>query len=168
MGLGLGPEERDSLGGSVSIFDAPVYPAPPPPQRPPAPPRIAYVPGVWDILHQGHLSILWRAKALCDILIVGVVSDAGCHAYKGLMPTENLELRIRHLERLRWIDAVVPQATTDPTANLERFRPDILVHGDDWTKLREGAETLERLGIRWVSLSYTPEISSTMLRERTA
>jgi glycerol-3-phosphate cytidylyltransferase len=130
------------------------------------PPVIAYVPGVWDLLHVGHLRLLWRARALCDVLIVGVVSDAGVNAYKGLMPWGSQEFRIRNLERLHWVDVVAPQATTDPTANLERFRPDILVHGDDWAKLREGQETLDRLGIRWVSLPYTPEVSSTMLRER--
>ena len=129
-------------------------------------PRVAYVPGVFDLLHRGHLNLLWRARALCDVLIVGVVSDMGVDAYKGLMPWESQELRIRALQRLSWIDVVVPQATTDPTPNLERFLPDVLVHGDDWSTLREGQATLERLGIEWVSLPYTPGVSSTQLRSR--
>ena len=127
-------------------------------------PVIVYVPGVWDLLHAGHINLLWRASMLGDVLIVGVVSDAGTHAYKARFPVENIEFRIRHLERLAWIHAVVPQATTDPTANLERFRPHVLVHGDDWASLREGQETLDRLGIEWISLPYTPDISTSKLR----
>jgi glycerol-3-phosphate cytidylyltransferase len=131
-------------------------------------PVIVYVPGVWDLLHVGHLNLLWRAKALGDVLVVGVVSDAGCHAYKGIFPAENVELRTRHLKQLAWVDVIVTQATTDPTPNLERFRPHCLVHGDDWARLREGQETLERLGIEWIGLPYTDGISSTLLREEVA
>ena len=127
-------------------------------------PRIVYVPGVWDLLHRGHLNLLWRAKALGDVLVVGVVSDTGCKAYKGRFPAQVQELRIRALERLGFVDVVVAQRTTDPTPNLERFRPDALVHGDDWAELREGQDTLDRLGIEWVSLPYTPEISTSKLR----
>jgi rfaE bifunctional protein nucleotidyltransferase chain/domain len=126
--------------------------------------RVIYAPGCWDLLHRGHINLLWRAKALGDVLVVGVVSDAGAAAYKGRFPVQNTQARMDAVAGLTFVDCVVFQPTTDPTQLLERFRPDVLVHGDDWAQLREGHETLERLGIEYVALPYTPGISTTLLR----
>jgi glycerol-3-phosphate cytidylyltransferase len=109
--------------------------------------------------------LLWRARALCDVLVVGVLSDVGAKAYKDVWPAQNSEIRMRAVARLGFVDVVVPQTTTDPTDVLERFVPDMLIHGDDWDRLIEGHETIERLGVEWVLLPYTPNISSTKLRE---
>lgn len=127
-------------------------------------PRIVFVPGVWDLLHRGHLNLLWRARQLGDVLVVGVVSDAGTEAYKNRRPAQTEALRLDIVNRLNFVDVVDLQPTTDPTPLLERYRPTMLVHGDDWERLIEGNETLERLGIEFVRLPYTPEVSTTLLR----
>lgn len=126
--------------------------------------KIIYTAGVWDLLHRGHLNVLWESKRLGDVLVVGVVSDAGCAAYKGRRPHQNAALRMQVIRRLGFVDVVELQPTTDPTPLLERFRPGIMTHGDDWHRLREGHETLDRLGIEWVSIPYTHGVSSTELR----
>ena len=128
--------------------------------------RVIYTAGVWDLLHRGHLNILWESKRLGDVLVVGVVSDAGCMAYKGFAPVQNSQLRIRNVRELGFVDVVELQATTDPTPLLERYRPDVMTHGDDWEELREGQDTINRLGIEWRLIPYTPGISSTVLREK--
>jgi len=128
--------------------------------------RVIYTAGVWDLLHRGHLNILWESKQLGDVLVVGVVSDGGCLAYKGFTPVQNSQKRARMIEALGFVDVVELQPSTDPTPLLERYRPDVMTHGDDWERLREGAETLERLGIEWKLIPYTPGISSTVLREK--
>lgn len=137
------------------------------------PPFVVYVPGVFDLLHAGHLSILARAKRLAieragpdrfGVLVAGVVSDNGAHAYKGRMPAENSQLRMQRVERLGFVDVVELQQTTDPSPQLRRFRPRVLVHGDDWNELREGNETLLELGVEMVLLPYTPDVSTTALR----
>lgn len=150
MGLALGPEERPPVAGGGRVRT----------------PRVIFVPGCWDLLHRGHLNLLHRARALGDILVVGVVSDAGICGYKGRAPLQNAQLRMRNVERLGFVDVVEMQHGTDPTPLLERFRPDVLVHGDDWDRLREGHETLARLGVEFVQLPYTPEVSTTSLRAR--
>lgn len=127
-------------------------------------PRIVFVPGCWDLLHAGHLNLLWRAKQLGDVLVVGVVSDAGAAAYKGRHPAQSEALRLDIVNRLGFVDVVDLQLTTDPTPLLERYLPSVLVHGDDWERLREGHETLERLGIEFVRLPYTRGVSTTLLR----
>jgi len=128
--------------------------------------KVIYTAGVWDLLHRGHLNILWESKRLGDVLVVGVVSDAGCMAYKGFAPVQNSQLRIRNIRELGFVDVVELQATTDPTPLLERYRPDVMTHGDDWEELREGQDTINRLGIEWRLIPYTPGISSTALREK--
>jgi cytidyltransferase-like protein len=136
----------------------------------PDPPVVIFVPGVFDLLHAGHLTLLHRARVLADvgargILVVGVVSDQGTAAYKGRLPAQNELYRLEAIARLPFVDVVELQETTDPTPLLERFRPHALVHGDDWARLRVGHATLERLGIEFVRLPYTPGISTTLLRE---
>lgn len=121
--------------------------------------RVGYVPGVFDLLHQGHLNLLEEAAAQVDFLVVGVVSDAGAMAYKR-KPVHDEATRLRVMKALRVVDEARYQATTDPTPELERIRPDVLFHGDDWDQLREGQQTLDRLGIEFVKLPYTWGTSS--------
>ena len=128
-------------------------------------PRVVYTAGVFDLLHRGHLNLLWQSKRMGDILVVGVVSDSGCFAYKQVFPTDTLEVRMHNLRRLGFVDFVVRQETTDPTDVLERIRPDVMTHADDWHRLRQGHDTLERLGIEWALIPYTEGVSSTQLRE---
>jgi rfaE bifunctional protein nucleotidyltransferase chain/domain len=132
----------------------------------PSPPRVVYTAGVFDMLHAGHVSILWRSKALGDVLVVGVVSDSGCAAYKGRRPSQNIQQRMEAVRRLGWVDVVELQHTTDPSENLFRFRPDIMTHGDDWDELLEGNDTLADLGIEFRLLPYTEGVSTTILRDR--
>ena len=125
--------------------------------------RTGYVPGVFDLPHRGHLNLLRAARSHCACLIVGVVTDEGTLAYKGRRPVQDELTRFELLRSLRIVDDVMMQATTDPTPNLEVLRPDALFHGDDWTELREGHETLRRLGIAYVTVPYTPGVSTSRL-----
>lgn len=124
--------------------------------------KTIYCPGCWDLLHPGHLNILERSRALGDRLVVGVVSDDGAEAYKR-RPVQDEQTRLAVIRALRVVDLAVLQKTTDPTPELEVIRPDILTHGSDWSQLREGQETLERLGIAFVLLPYTPGVSTSDL-----
>lgn len=124
-----------------------------------------YTAGVWDLLHEGHLNALEASAAMGDRLIVGVVSDAGAEAYKR-RPVQDERTRLRVIRSLRCVDYAVIQATTDPTPILEALLPDIMTHADDWSRLREGHETLERLGIEWRQFPYTSHVSTTKIIER--
>lgn len=129
-------------------------------------PTVVMTSGVFDLLHRGHLNILWRSKQLGDVLVVGVITDEGTALYKGRRPVESLRTRMARIAALGFVDVVIEQQSTDPSPLVERFRPDVFTHGSDWTKLREGQETLERLGVEWVLLPYTEGISTTTLREK--
>lgn len=129
-------------------------------------PTIVYTAGVFDLLHEGHLNVLKLSKKLGDRLIVGVVSDEGTKAYKGKYPVFSEKQRLAYVRALRWVDFAMVQPTTDPTPVIEIVRPHIMTHGDDWQRLKEGHETLERLGVSFILLPYTQGISSTELRNK--
>jgi cytidyltransferase-like protein len=130
----------------------------------PKAPVIVMASGVFDLLHRGHYNLLWRAAQLGDLLVVGVVSDDGARAYKEDWPVQMQWRRLAAVARLPFVSLAEIQETTDPTPLLERWRPDLLVHGDDWDRLLAGQETVERLHIEWKLLPYTEGISTTLLR----
>lgn len=132
--------------------------------------RIVYHAGVWDLFHAGHLSVLERSKALGDLLVVGVVTDDGAAAYKR-RPFIPQDERLAIVRALRCVDAAFLQPGTDPSPVLEALdalglRPAVMAHGDDWSELREGMDTLERLGIELVLLPYGEGTGTTGLINR--
>lgn len=127
---------------------------------------VVYTAGVFDMLHIGHLNLLRRSAGWGDKLVVGVVTDDGTERYKGRRPVQDQWTRLEVVQSLPWVDLAILQDGTDPSAVLEVIRPKVMTHGDDWDRLKEGHETLERLGIKFVKLPYTQGISSTLLRER--
>ena len=126
--------------------------------------RVTYTAGVFDLLHAGHLNMLWRSKEQGDVLVVGVVSDAGTRAYKHRLPVENVQQRMDAIRRLSFVDVVVMQNTSDPTPNLLRFQPAVFTHGDadgEWSALHA---QVAACGVEYRNLPYTVGISTSMLR----
>lgn len=133
--------------------------------------RIVYHAGVWDLFHAGHLQALEASRGLGDMLIVGVVTDLGAAAYKARSPVIGEAERLRIVSALACVDAAFLQPGTDPTPVLLALdalglRPAIMAHGDDWSELREGSETLRRLGIEWRTVPYGDGAGTTGLIER--
>lgn len=126
---------------------------------------IGYVPGVFDLLHKGHLNLLTAARVQCAVLVVGIVSDEGTYAYKHRMPVQDEGTRRDVVQSLRIVDFAVHQPTTDPSPVVTLIRPEVLFHGDDWERLLVGHETLDRLGIAFVRLPYTQGVSTSALIE---
>lgn len=95
-----------------------------------------------DIVHNGHLHLLKEAAELGEVT-VGLLTDSAIASYKR-MPFMTFEERKTVVENLKQVARVIPQETLDYVPNLERERPDFVVHGDDW---REGVQknTRERV-----------------------
>lgn len=131
------------------------------------PPKTVYVGMSADFLHHGHLNILQHARALGSVT-VGLLTDRAIASYKRL-PFLNWEERKAVVENIKGVDRVVPQETLDYVPNLEKLKPDYVVHGSDW---RDGPqkETRQRVidalaswGGQLVEPEYTPGISSTKI-----
>lgn len=90
-----------------------------------------YFDGCFDIMHSGHYNALRQAKSLCDILVVGVHSDAEISRNK-CPPVMKQTERYGLLEHIKWIDEIVHDVPYSPTPELIRsLKCDFSVHGDD-------------------------------------
>ena len=127
---------------------------------------IVYAAGTWDMFHVGHLNVFKNAKALGDVLIVGVSTDELVRKYKKHDPMVSYEDRVAVVAACRYVDAVVPQRVLEKEEQLKKLDVDILVVGDDWWDRKVGGhDFMVEAGRRVVYLPYTQGRSSTILRE---
>jgi len=132
-------------------------------------PKKVYVAMNADLIHHGHLNIIIEARKLGEV-IIGIPTDNAAVSYKRL-PYLPFEQRKIIVENIKGVSMVVPQETLDYVPNLQKYRPDYVVHGDDWKegiqrKTRQRViDTLNEWGGRLVEVPYTPGISSTKLNE---
>ena len=92
--------------------------------------RTVYMCFATDIIHGGHIAIIRKARRLGK-LIVGVLSDEAVASYKRFPLLPAVE-RMRLFENIAGVSRVVEQRTLSYKENLEKYHPDIVVHGDDW------------------------------------
>jgi len=98
---------------------------------PPKKPIRVYLDGCFDLMHAGHYNAIRQAKALGDILVVGVHSDAEILRNKG-PTTMNEEERLYAVKNCKWVDEVVFDVPYSPSVELlDRHNCDFCVHGDD-------------------------------------
>jgi D-beta-D-heptose 7-phosphate kinase/D-beta-D-heptose 1-phosphate adenosyltransferase len=130
--------------------------------------RIVMTNGCFDILHAGHVDYLSRAKALGDILVVAINSDASITQLKGpTRPINTLTNRMRMLLALQEVDYVVVFDDLTPQAIIETIAPDVLVKGADYT-VEEivGGDTVRAYGGKVCTIPLVPGLSTTALIER--
>jgi len=110
--------------------------------------RVVLTNGCFDILHRGHTTYLGRAKALGDILVIGVNTDESIRRLKGpTRPINALEDRVQVLAALSCVDLVVPFGEDTPHELVRVVRPDVFVKGGDYTRDRlPEANLVEELG----------------------
>lgn len=114
-----------------------------------------------DIIHGGHIAIIKKAQKLGK-LIVGVLSDEAIMTYKDipLVPAEERKVIV---ENIKGVHQVVDQRTLSYKENLLSFRPDFVVHGDDWNTgvqkpvRDEVVEILSTYGGKLVEYPYSTE-----------
>ena len=96
--------------------------------------RIVFTNGCFDIIHPGHVDLLARAKALGDVLVLGLNSDDSVRRQeKGPeRPINAFSARAFVLAHLASVDYVVEFDEDTPLDLITALRPDILVKGGDW------------------------------------
>ena len=122
-----------------------------------------------DFLHHGHINLINEAAKLGE-LTVGLLTDKAVASYKRL-PYLTYGERKAVVEALKGVKKVIPQETLDYRPNLERLKPDIVVHGDDW---KNGVQSVVRQQVidkladwsgKLVEIPYTKGISSTKINQ---
>ena len=130
--------------------------------------RLVFTNGCFDILHSGHVSYLKQAKALGDLLIVGVNADASVKKLKGpSRPVNPLQDRLAVLAALESIDYVIPFSESTPIDLIKIVRPDIYVKGGDYTpQTLPEAPVVKELGGVVKILPFVKDRSTTSIINR--
>jgi D-beta-D-heptose 7-phosphate kinase / D-beta-D-heptose 1-phosphate adenosyltransferase len=118
--------------------------------------RIVFTNGCFDLLHAGHVAYLGGARALGDVLVVGVNSDQSVRRLKGPgRPLTALADRLAVLGALRCVDLLVAFDADTPVELLRAVRPDVLVkRGDYRVETLPEAPLVAELGGEVVVLPY--------------
>lgn len=130
---------------------------------------VGYIPGVYDMFHVGHLNILRNARANCDYLIAGVVSDDRAEAVKGRRPIIPLDERLEIVASIGLVDEVVVDDSHDKAEMLDKVSFEVLFKGDDWKNTAKGDQleaSMAGVGVRVHYFPYTKTTSSTTLRQK--
>lgn len=127
-----------------------------------------YIDGCFDLMHAGHYNAIRQAKQLCDVLVVGVHSDAEIDRNKGPPVMREAE-RYALLDHIKWIDEILYDVPYSPSLEtLALASADFCVHGDDLPKNSEGVgayDALQEAG-KLVIVKRTEGVSTTCLIER--
>lgn len=129
--------------------------------------KTVYVGMSADLVHPGHINIIKRAVELGEVTI-GLLTDRAIASYKRV-PFMAWEQRAEVIGSLKGVARVVPQHTLDYVSNLNKYKPDFVVHGDDWqsgvqAKTRQAVmNALSEWGGALIEVPYTKGISSTAI-----
>jgi D-glycero-beta-D-manno-heptose 1-phosphate adenylyltransferase len=132
---------------------------------------VVWTNGVFDLLHVGHVRSLEAAKALGDVLVVGVNGDASVRELKGPeRPLIGAEERAEVVAALESVDHVVIFDETTPERALAELQPDVHAKGSDYAppngRPLPERELVESYGGRIEFLPFVPARSTSSLVER--
>jgi D-beta-D-heptose 7-phosphate kinase/D-beta-D-heptose 1-phosphate adenosyltransferase len=135
--------------------------------------RVVFTNGCFDILHAGHVRYLAAAKALGDVVVVGLNSDASVRRLKGASrPINSEQDRAAVLAALKSVDYVCmfgdDEAEADtPLALIQALQPDVLVKGGDYTpETIVGADIVKQRGGQVIVLPFVEGKSTSTVVER--
>jgi len=133
--------------------------------------RLVYLCFSTDILHNGHFALIKRAKRLGRV-VVGILTDEVVSSYKRF-PLLPFSERKAMFENIAGVDRVVEQNSLSYRENLEKYKPDFVVHGDDWQSgfqkpiREEVCNILASYGGKLVELPYNNNEKYRDLEKRT-
>jgi phosphoenolpyruvate phosphomutase len=134
--------------------------------------KTVYVGITADIIHPGIINIL-REGALRGEVLVGLLTDSAVARYKRL-PYLSYDQRREVVESMKFVGKVVPQEEWSYVPNLRKYRPDMIIHGDDWKtgllarEREEVFKVMKEWGGEVVEIPYTQGINSTAMSEALA
>lgn len=129
--------------------------------------KTVYLGMIADIMHPGLINIINEGSKYGE-LIVGLYTDKAIATYKRL-PYLTYEHRKSVVESIKGVSKVVPQDDWNYVNNLKKFKPDYIIHGDDWKTgpdqfMRlEVIEFMNQIGGKVIEIPYTQGINSSSL-----
>lgn len=127
---------------------------------------IATLNGSFDLLHAGHLYMIYEAARCADILIIAVNTDASVRAYKSSKrPIVPLSYRLEMLSGLSFVDYLTWFDETDPCQILNQIKPDVHVNGIEYGENCIESEVVKRNGGRIHLVDRIPGLSTSAIIE---
>lgn len=94
--------------------------------------KVVMVFGVFDGLHEGHVSFLEQAQRYGETLVVAVARDVAARELKNKLPTENERVRLARVRKIQGVSvAIVGDRTQGSYGVIKKFQPDIICLGYD-------------------------------------
>ena len=131
--------------------------------------KTVYLGMIGDIMHPGLINIITEGAKHGDVMI-GLFTDKAIATHKRL-PYLNYEQRKNVIENIKGVSCVVPQDDWSYVPNLVKYKPDFIIHGDDWKEgpskyLRDEVfKVMESMGGKVIEIPYTKGISASGLKE---
>jgi rfaE bifunctional protein nucleotidyltransferase chain/domain len=128
---------------------------------------IATLNGSFDLMHAGHLEMIYQASLQADLLLVALNSDSSIKKYKSPdRPLIPLEYRLQMMAALRMVDYVTWFEETDPRELLSKIRPHVHVNGAEYGENCIEAEIVKEHGGRIHIVSLVPGLSTSKIIEK--
>ena len=131
--------------------------------------KTVYLGMIGDIMHPGLINIINEGTKYGDVMI-GLFTDKAIATHKRL-PYLTYEQRKNVIENIKGVSSIVPQDEWSYVPNLLKYKPDYIIHGDDWLQgpdkyIRDEVfKVMEKLGGEVVEIPYTKGISASGLKE---
>ena len=129
--------------------------------------RIATLNGSFDLLHAGHLQMIFEASQVGDVLIVALNTDRSIQQYKSpKRPIIPLEYRLQMMAALEFVDYVTWFEETDPRQLLSIIQPNIHVNGAEYGENCIEAETVRAHGGKIHIVQLVPGLSTSNIIQK--
>ncbi|MBO4774966.1 MAG: phosphoenolpyruvate mutase [Bacteroidales bacterium] len=131
--------------------------------------KTVYLGMIGDIMHPGLINIINEGAKYGNVMI-GLFTDRAIATHKRL-PYLTYEQRKNVIENIKGVNSIVPQDEWSYVPNLLKYKPDYIIHGDDWLcgsekKLRDEVfKVMESIGGKVIEIPYTKGISASGLKE---
>jgi len=131
--------------------------------------KTVYLGMIGDIMHPGLINIINEGTKYGDVMI-GLFTDKAIATHKRL-PYLTYEQRKNVIENIKGVSSIVPQDEWSYVPNLLKYKPDYIIHGDDWLQgpdkyIRDEVfKVMEKLGGEVIEIPYTKGISASGLKE---
>ncbi|AEF84551.1 phosphoenolpyruvate mutase [Treponema primitia ZAS-2] len=131
--------------------------------------KTVYLGMTGDIIHPGIINIIQEAEKYGEVM-VGLLTDSAIASHKRI-PFLTYDQRKAVVENIKGVARVAPQEEWSYVPNLKKYRPDFIIHGDDWksgplSKIRDDVYALmAEQGGTVIEVPYTKGINSTAMNE---
>jgi rfaE bifunctional protein nucleotidyltransferase chain/domain len=124
---------------------------------------IATLNGSFDLMHAGHLHIIYEASQTADVLIVALNTDESIKKYKNAnRPIIPLRYRLQMMAAVEFVDFVTWFEETDPRKLLDLIKPNVHVNGAEYGETCIEAETIKKYGQLHI-VNLIPDLSTTQI-----